>query len=473
MSAERAAPEGVEVSTRLLIGVLISAVFVSVLNSSMVNVLVPVIGSDYGVTEAQVGWVITGFLLTFAIGIPLYGRVADVFSIRRAFTVGLLAFAAGSLLCALAPSLGMLVLGRIVQGAGGAAIPALSSVSVAKILPPGERGSALGLIVSSVGIGAAVGPILGGAVGALAGWHYLFVGTLILTTALIPAALYVLPDDSPEDARGFDLPGGILLGLAAGLFLFGITRGQVSGFGSAGSWGSFAGSALAALGFSWRIRSAAEPFVSPTLFENRAYVAAVVVGYFCMLANVSALVFVPLLVSEVNGLSPGQAGLVLTPGAVALAIISPLAGRWSDRIGVRPLIFTGLVTMLLSVLSISTFGAGATPVVVSLGMLGVGAGFALANSPNINAAASALGPEEVGAGLGIFNGAFFLGGGTGPAVIGAFLAARKEVDAGALNPLYALDAAAYSDAFLALTLALLISLVAALGLRSTTAKETT
>ncbi len=473
MRSERAAPEGVEVSTRLLIGVLISAVFVSVLNSSMVNVLVPVIGSDYGVTEAQVGWVITGFLLTFAIGIPLYGRVADVFSIRRAFTVGLLAFAAGSLLCALAPSLGMLVLGRIVQGAGGAAIPALSSVSVAKILPPGERGSALGLIVSSVGIGAAVGPILGGAVGALAGWHYLFIGTLILTAALIPAALYVLPDDSPEDARGFDLPGGILLGLAAGLFLFGITRGQVSGFGSAGSWGSFAGSALAALGFSWRIRSAAEPFVSPTLFENRAYVAAVVVGYFCMLANVSALVFVPLLVSEVNGLSPGQAGLVLTPGAVALAIISPLAGRWSDRIGVRPLIFTGLVTMLLSVLSISIFGAGATPVVVSLGMLGVGAGFALANSPNINAAASALGPEEVGAGLGIFNGAFFLGGGTGPAVIGAFLAARKEADAGALNPLYALDAAAYSDAFLALTLALLISLMAALGLRSTTAKETT
>jgi len=451
---------------------MVSAVFVSVLNSSMVNVVVPVIGRDYGVTEAQVGWVITGFLLTFAIGIPLYGRAADVFSVRRAFTVGLLAFAAGSLLCASAPSLGMLVLGRIVQGAGGAAIPALSSVSVARILLPGERGSALGLIVSSVGIGAAIGPVVGGAVGSLVGWHYLFIGTLILTVALIPAALYVLPDDSPEEARGFDLPGGILLGLAAGLFLFGITRGQVSGFDSAGSWGSFAGSALAALGFGWRISDAAEPFVSPTLFRNRAYVAAVIVGYFCMLANVSALVFVPLLVSEANGLSPGQAGLVLTPGAVALAIISPLAGRWSDRIGVRPLIFAGLATMLLSVLSISTFGAGATPVVVSLGMLGIGAGFALANSPNVNAAASSLGPDEVGAGLGIFNGAFFLGGGTGPAVVGAFLAARKEADSGALNPLYALDAAAFSDAFLVLSLALLISLVAALGLRNTTSKET-
>ncbi len=472
MSAERTTGQ-VEVPRGLLIGVLICAVFVSVLNSSMVNVVVPVIGRTYGVAEAQVGWVITGYLLTYAVGIPLYGRAADVFSIRRAFTAGLLTFAAGSLLCALAPGLVILVLGRIVQGAGGAAIPALSSVSVAKILPPGERGSALGLIVSSVGIGAAIGPIVGGAVGALAGWHYLFVGTLILTAVLIPAAHYVLPGDSPKEARGFDLTGGILLGLAAGLFLFGITRGQVSGFGSASSWGSFAGSGVSAAGFGLRIRSAADPFVSPTLFKNRAYVAAVVVGYFSMLANVSALVFVPLLVSEVNGLSPGQAGLVLTPGAVALAILSPLAGRWSDRMGVRPLIFAGLLTMLLSILCISTFGAGAAPVVVSLGMLGVGAGFALANSPNVNAAASALRPEEAGAGLGIFNGAFFLGGGTGPAVIGAFLAARREAGAAALNPLYELDAAPFSDAFLILTVALLISLVAALGLRSKTAKEGT
>ncbi|HEX2728863.1 MAG TPA: MFS transporter, partial [Rubrobacteraceae bacterium] len=401
MSAEESATGKARISTRLLLGVLISAVFVSVLNSSMVNVVVPVIGQDYGVSEAQVGWVITGYLLTYAVGIPLYGRVADIFSIRRAFAVGLLAFALGSFLCAWAPSLGALVFGRIVQGAGGAAIPALSSVVVAKILPPGERGSALGLIVSSVGIGAAVGPIVGGAVAALAGWHFLFIGTLLLTVALLPAVLYVLPDDSPEDARGFDLPGGILLGLAAGLFLYGITRGQVSGFGFFTSWGSFIGAGLAAVGFSWRIRSAAEPFVSPALFKNRAYVAAVVVGYFSMLANVSALVFVPLLVSEVNGLSPGQAGLVLTPGAVALAILSPVAGRLSDRIGVRVLILAGLTIMLGSILSISTFGAGASPVIVSLGMLGVGAGFALANSPNVNAAASALRPDEVGAGLGI------------------------------------------------------------------------
>lgn len=451
--------------------VLVSTVFVSVLNSSMVNVVVPTIGRDFGVSEAQVGWVITGYLLIYAVGIPLYGRVADIFSLRRAFAFGLLVFAAGSLICAFAPSLLVLVFGRIVQAAGGAAIPALSAVSVAKVLPPGGRGPALGLIVSSVGIGAAIGPVVGGTVEQLIGWHFLFYGTLLLALLLLPAVLYVIPDDTPEGKHTFDLLGGILLGLAAGLFLFGITQGEVAGFASFTSWGSFAGAALAAAGFAWRITSVADPFVSPALFKNRSYVAAVIVGFFCMLANVSALVFVPLLVTKVNGLSPGMAGLVLTPGAVALAILSPIAGRLSDRIGARILIIAGLIVMLLSVLSISTFGAGGSAIIVTLGMLGVGAGFALANSPNINAAAAALPDEEVGAGLGIFNGLFFLGGGTGPAVVGAFLAARKEAGAEALNPLYALHTAPFSDAFLILIVALLISLFAALWLEGNVKKE--
>jgi MFS transporter, DHA2 family, metal-tetracycline-proton antiporter len=223
-------------------------------------------------------------------------------------------------------------------------------------------------------------------------------------------------------------------------------------------------SALAAAGFAWRITSAAHPFVSPSLFRNRGYVAAVIVGFLSMLVNVSCLVMVPLLVSQVNGLSPAATGLVLAPGAIALAILSPWAGRLSDRIGVKIPIYSGLAVMLLSVIFLSTFSAGASPVVVAAGMLGVGVGFALTNSPNVNAAAAALREQEAGVGLGIFNGLFFLGGGTGPAVVGAFLAARREAGAGAINPLHALDAAPFSDAFLLLTLALILSLAASLGI---------
>ena len=453
-------------STRLFLVVVASSVFVTVLTATMINVLIPLMRAEFGASSAQVGWVVTGYSLAYAIGVPLYGRISDFFGVRRVFTVGFLGFAAGGVICALAPSFAILVLGRIVQGIGGAAVPALASVAVAKVLPPGQRGSALGVVASSVGIGAVVGPIIGGAVGQLFGWRALFVGSLVLMLALIPIARRVLPNGgSVEEKRGFDLIGGALLGLGAGLFLFGITQGQVDAFTSLSSWGSFLGAALAATGFVWRINGTPNPFVSPDLFENRAYVAAVIVGFFSMLANLSAIVFVPLLLIEVNGLSPAAAGLVLTPGAAALAILSPMTGGLSDRIGVRLPILAGLAVMVLSVLFLSTFGAGASPVMVSVGMLGLGIGFAFIQSPVTNAATNALPESEVGAGMGIFAGAFFLGAGTGPAIIGAFLAAREEAGSTAINPLYTLDAAPFSDAFLAMVPALIIALIAAFGLR--------
>jgi DHA2 family metal-tetracycline-proton antiporter-like MFS transporter/DHA2 family florfenicol/chloramphenicol resistance protein-like MFS transporter len=321
------------------------------------------------------------------------------------------------------------------------------------------------LIFSSVGVGAAVGPVVGGVVDSTLGWHYLFYGTLLLTLILIPFALRELPHTESTEDRSFDLPGGILLGLAAGLFLFGITQGQVAGFASFTSWVSFMGAALAAAGFVWRITSAAHPFVSPSLFRNTGFVAATMVGFFSMLANVSSLVFVPLLISSVNVLSSGAAALALTPGAAALAILAPVAGHLSDRIGFRAPVFAGLAAMLLSVLFLSTFGAGASPTVVAVGMLGLGTGFAFVNSPATNAAAATLGREEAGVGLGIYQSLFFLGGGTGPAVIGAFLAARREAAAEALNPLYALGAASFSDAFLVIGAALLLAFVASFKLR--------
>jgi DHA2 family metal-tetracycline-proton antiporter-like MFS transporter/DHA2 family florfenicol/chloramphenicol resistance protein-like MFS transporter len=224
---------------------------------------------------------------------------------------------------------------------------------------------------------------------------------------------------------------------------------------------------LAAVGFVRRITTAPHPFVSPNLFQNMGFVAAVVVGFFSMLANVSCLVIIPLLISTVNELPSSAAALALTPGALALAILSPFAGRLSDRMGMRPLIFAGLAVMLLSALFLSTFAAGASPIVVSAGMLGVGAGFAFANSPTTNAAAAALPQAEAGVGLGIYQGLFFLGGGTGPAVVGAFLATRRAAGADALNPLYTLDAASFSDAFLVIAAALGLAFAASLKLQET------
>ena len=150
----------------------------------------------------------------------------------------------------------------------------------------------------------------------------------------------------------------------------------------------------------------------------------------------------------------------------------PLAGRLSDLVGPRALVRTGLVIMLVSTFSISAFAAGASPLLISAGILGLGLGFASVNSPNANAATATLSQQESGVGLGVYQMIFFLGGGFGPAIAATFLAFRNEAGADAINPLYALDAAPFSDAFLLVSAATIVAFVASFGLRSTTRKET-
>lgn len=459
--------------TGLLLVILVSAILVVTINQTFTNVVVPDIRDDFGATQGQAGWVITGYLLVFAVGVPLYGRVADLYSLRHVFVLGLLVFAAGSLVCALAPTLPLLVAGRIVQAAGASAIPALGFASVAKALPPGERGTALGLLSSSVGAGGAIGPVVGGAVAGLTGWQVLFYLTLVLALVLTPAALRVLPG-APEGnrkppgfseaVRHFDVPGGAALALAAGLALFGVTQGQVAGFGSPVTWGSFALALAAAAFFAWRISRAAEPFVSPGLFRNARFLATAGVGFFVVFAYLGSLVLAPLMLSENNGLSAARIGLVLAPSAVAVAALSPVAGRLSDRFGPRLLVQSGLVVVAVSTFFLSAVGAGASPVVVAAGLLGIGVGFAAVNSPNANAATTVLSRAESGVGLGIYQMFFFLGGGFGPALGATFLAFRQEAASGSLNPLHAAGAAPYSDAFLLLVVPVLIALAASFGL---------
>ena len=451
-----------EFPVRALLAVVSFAVFVIVMNGSMTNVALPTIGEQFGASEAEAGWVITGYLLVFAVGVPLYGRLSDVYSLRKIFCLGLAVFALGSLVCALAPSLPVLVAGRMLQAAGGAAIPALSSTSVARLLPPGRRGGALGLIVSSVGVGGAIGPVVGGAVVQFAGWHALFYGTLFLGILLIPAALRVLPETPPEGGSSFDLLGGLLLALTAGLALFAVTEGQPLGLSSPILWGSCLAALLSGVAFARRITRVPAPFVSPRLLANGSYLACSAVGFFGMFANLTSIVFVPLLLLEVNGLGAGAAGLALAPGAVAVAVLSPIVGRVSDRVGPRTPILLGLLALFLSLLALSTFGAGGSYLAVTLGMLGVGVGFAGFSSPNTNATAATLPREEIGVGLGIYQMLFFLGGGAGPAILGSFLAARAP-DARAINPFHAAgpDAAPFSDAFLILALCTLVAMVAA------------
>lgn len=455
-------------STKLLMMVLSLSVLVAAITVDLVNPVLPLISKDLKASKSQVSWVVSGIALVLAIGVPIYGRISDFFELRRLYIFAIMILASGSLLCAIAPNLPLLVLGRMVQGAGMSAIPVLSVIAISKIFPQGKRGGALGIIAGSIGVGTAAGPIFGGVVGQYLGWNALFWFTFLLAIMIVIGSYFTLPTIKPAVAVGsnknFDFIGGLLLGLTVGLLLFGITQGETSGFSSFSSLTSLIGSIVALVGFIWRIVTAKHPFVPPVLFNNKDYVNTVIIAFFSMFAYFAVLVFVPLLVVEVNGLSSGQAGMILLPGGVAVAILSPFVGRLSDRFGDKGLILTGMTLMGLSTLFLSTYASGASPLLVSFGVLGIGIAFAFTNSPANNAAVSALEADQVGVGMGVFQGALYLGAGTGAGMIGALLSARRDTTE-PINPFYILDAMSYSDAFLAATGAILIALIAGLGLQ--------
>jgi DHA2 family metal-tetracycline-proton antiporter-like MFS transporter len=465
VTVEPSPPAGAEppVRTGLLLGVLLIAVTVAVLANSMVLVLVPEIGRDFAATPAGLAWVVTAFSLTFAVATPLYGRIADVFGVRRVFAAGLAIFIVGSLVAGLAPELGWHLVGRVLQGAGSAAVPALGSVAVARSLPPGRRGFGFGVVGTGVGAGQALGPPLAGLVAEAAGWRWPFLGAALLVAPLLVLAPRVLPDgrpDTPGSWSAVDLVGGALLGGAVGLGLFGLTRAQQTGFGAPSSWGAVLAALVLAGAFTWRIRRTPRPFAPPSLLVHGPFVTTVAVGFLAMFGYLGAILLVPLLVATVNGLGVGQVGLVLLPGAVAVAVLSSFAGRLSDRLGPRRLVGGGLVVLALAVLTLSTL-AGGSAVALAAVTLALGVGLATITSPLINAVAAAVPEEHAGVGLGLYQGAFFLGGGTGAAVLGTVLAARSATPAGSWNPLHDGAGAPFSDALLVivgvLVLALLLS----------------
>ncbi|PRY60572.1 MFS transporter [Glycomyces artemisiae] len=465
MTATATAPERAPAAAPLL-ALLMPAVLATVVASDMVNLMLPSIGEQFGASEAELAWVVTGFLLMFSIGVPVYGRVSDRASLKRLFAFALALYAAGSLVCALAPNLPVLVAGRIVTGAGAAAIPVLAMIAITRLLPEGKRGMGIGVVSAAAGVGTAAGPALGGGIGQYLGWSALFWIMLAAALLLLPAALRLLPDGRPAGADRFDLLGGALLGAGAGLALFGLTRMQADGPAAPASWGSLAAAALALALFAWRTARSAHPFAPPALFADPHYRASVLTAFLAMAVNLGALVYVPLLLIDVNGLEPGAGALVMVPAGLAVAGLSPLIGRLADRTGSRPLVLAGLAAVIAAALFLSAFAGSVSVVPAGVGILVLSVGFILVMTPILSSAAGALPASQVGVGLGLLQGAQFLGAGAGPAVFGVLVTAVRQSGRDAVNPLHAAaGGAAYSDAFLAMAAVAAAAALIALRMR--------
>lgn len=388
MPADPAAPTTERVA--LVVATLSS--FLTPFMGASANVALPSIARDLALGAVALSWVATVFLLAAAIALVPFGQLADIHGRKRVFTWGIAVYALGSALSALAPSGAWLVSARGVQGLGGAMIFGTSVAILTSVFPPGRRGWALGINAASVYLGLSIGPVAGGLITEYAGWRALFGLNAALGAFLLLVVWTALQGEwAGNRAARFDLPGSVLYGMALGALMFGLSRAHTA---VGAGWALIGVATLGA--FVVHARRAASPVLDVRLFgESRVFAFSNLAA----LINYSATFAVGFLLSlylQVRGTGPAATGLVLVAQPIVMTMVSPWAGRLSDRIAPRVVASGGMALSAVGLLLLATLGADTDVSYIASCLALLGVGFGLFSSPNTNAVMGAVAPSQYG-----------------------------------------------------------------------------
>jgi EmrB/QacA subfamily drug resistance transporter len=376
---------GVSKGTALLVATLAS--FLMPFMGSSINVALPSLGKEFSMDAVLLSWVATSYLLAAAVFLVPWGRLGDIYGRKRIFTAGIAVYTLGSLLCGLSVSTAMLLSCRIVQGMGSAMMFGTALAIITSVFPPQERGRAMGITVAAVYTGLSLGPFLGGLLTQHLGWRSVFIINVPLGLIMIGFVLWKLKGEWAE-ARGerFDFVGAAVYGGAMVAIMYGFSL-------LPAVWGAavIAAGVLGIVAFvRWEMR-VKSPVLNMSLFRRNA---VFVLSNLAALINYSATFAVTFLLSlylqYVKGFTPQYAGLILVAQPVVMAVVSPLAGRLSDRIEPRIVASLGMTLTTAGLLLFAFVGEGTTLAFIIPGLAVLGLGFGLFSSPNMNAVMSSV-----------------------------------------------------------------------------------
>ena len=392
-----------------------------VLDSSIVNVALPSIQTDLDFSDSALAWVVNAYLLTFGGFLLLSGRLGDLWGSKRVFGGGVVSFTVASVACGLAPTSELLVVGRAVQGLGGAAVCAVAvSLIMGLFSDSGERAKAVGVFGFVMSGGGAVGVLLGGVLTGLFSWHWIFLVNVPIGVAVWVAARRVLPADEVAPSTGrLDVLGAGLVTLALMLCVYGIVGGNEAGWGSAHTLGALGAGVALLAAFFVREATAANPLMPLRLLRLRNVSVSQVVGALWAAAMFAWFFLAALYLGGVLAYDALEVGLAFLPTSVVMAYCSlRVSDRLVMRFGIRPPMVTGLLLAAASLALFSRAPVGGGFVVDVLpAMLLLGAGAGIAFNPVLLAAMGDVEPHESGLASGMVNTSFMMGGALGLAVL--------------------------------------------------------
>ncbi|MFE3226380.1 MFS transporter [Nocardia sp. NPDC059228] len=431
------------------ISIVLSALFVAVLDSFIVVVAAPSIVADLHASAGDVQWVLAGYQLSYAVFIITATRLADLYGRKRIFLLGAAVFTLSSVACALAPDAGSLITARVVQGLGAALMVPQVFAYVTVLVPAAKRHSVFGVVGIVMGMATIGGQVIGGLlIGADlfdSGWRLVFWVNVPIGVVMFLLALRSVPATGSAASRRLDLPGVLMLSVALFLLVLPLIQGQQAGW-PGWVWACFGGSAVAFGAFvaiERRLESrGGDPLVPLTLFGQRSFSLGIV-----LVLTLYALIYSYYLALSVTmqqglGLSALGAGLVYAPAATAFFVFSMVASRTIPKYG-RRVLEVGAIIMASGYLATGLLlvsGPRITPLLVipTLVLQSVGGGLVI--TPALNTVLSRVRPESAGVASGALSTAQQCGGALGVAVIGAIFF-------GAFDPAAADRVAAAGHAF--------------------------
>lgn len=416
-----------------VLAILAIGIFMATLDSSIVNISLPTIAHYFSVPlNGAIEWVIIAYLIVIAGVLLTIGRLADMVGRKVLWVLGVIIFTIGSALCGASPTLLFLIIARAFQGLGGALIMSVSPAILISAFPPEERGRALGMNAVFVALGTSVGPTLGGLITANFSWRWIFYVNVPLGIIGVIATLLVLRGDQARGRGRFDPAGALLLAVGLVCLTLGLSFGQEWGWSSFALIATMVVSGLAFIGLVVIEQRLADPIIDFSLLRNRVFVSANISLIMNFLALFAVSFMLPFYLEELRGFSVIEAGLLLTPLPLAIAVIAPFSGALADRIGTRWLAAGGMLIACFGLVLISQLNAQSSVWDIIWRLVVTGVGQAIFQSPNNSALMGAAPRERQGVASGFLATGRVMGQSISVALAGAIFTSMGGAIAGAI-----------------------------------------
>lgn len=389
-------------------GAVAIGMFLSVMDQSGINIALPQISEHFTADIPTVQWITLGYsLATSAMLMPM-GRLSDMIGRKEVYLIGYVGFIILAFVGGLSQSLAFLIAAKILQGIASAGVQANSMALITEVFPSSERGKAMGLYMTIIGTGAISGPILGGLIVSNFGWRWVFFAGIPVGILAILSAALILKGRNPQQAdrsgRGsFDWVGAALSSAALVVFLLAMTNGWKIGWTSAPIVAGFAAAVVLLAAFIiWELR-VSDPMLDLSLFSSRVFSLAISARFVQFMGGSAIFFLMPFYLIQGLGYEASRAALLMIPGSLCMAIVSPLAGRLSDRLGTKWLAAAGAIFSAAGMLNLSLLSIESPAWQIILGIFLSGLGMATFSSPNTSAIMGSLTPDKYGIVSGFVN----------------------------------------------------------------------